>query len=96
MDRQLREFVQQAKRVWQQVQQFYDEMYFVPYRQTMRRNIQNEEDVFKLLALSEMLGIPNPVAYYTLELLPFMLEDFHEWHVRMGMEKSPLDGFRCC
>ena len=85
-----------GRHVWQQVKQLYNEMYFVPYRQTMQREIQKEEDVFKLLALSEMLGIPNPVSYYTLELMPFMLEDFHEWHRRMGLEKSPLDGFRCC
>jgi hypothetical protein len=79
-----------------QIKNFYEEMYFVPYRRTMKREIRDEEDVFKLLAFSEMLGIPNPVSYYTLELIPFMLEDFHEWHRRMGMEKSPLDGFRCC
>jgi hypothetical protein len=78
------------------IKDFYEEMYFVPYRQTIKREIRDEEDVFKLLAFSEMLGIPNPVSYYTLELMPFMLEDFHEWHRRMGMERSPLDGFRCC
>lgn len=79
-----------------QIKHFYEEMYFVPYRRTMKREIRDEEDVFKLLAFSEMLGIPNPVSYYTVELIPFMLEDFHDWHRRMGMEKSPLDGFRCC
>lgn len=88
--------VEKLQNAWRQIKQFYNEMYFVPYRQTMRREIQNEEDVFKLIAFSEMLGIPNPVSYYTLELLPFMLEDFHEWHIRMGLDKSPLDGFRCC
>ncbi|MGE3189372.1 MAG: DNA helicase, partial [Vicinamibacterales bacterium] len=31
-----------------------------------------------------------------LELQPVLLERFHDWHVRMGMEHSPLDGFRCC
>lgn len=85
-----------ARNIWRQIKTFYEEMYYVPYRQTMQREIQNEEDAFKLLAFSEVLGIPNPVSYYTLELLPFMLEDFHEWHTRMGMEKSPLDGIRCC
>ena len=38
----------------------------------------------------------NPASYYTLELLPLFYERFHEWHVRMGMERSPLEGFRCC
>jgi hypothetical protein len=49
-----------------------------------------------LLCASEMLGIPNPAFYYTLELYPLIIERFHEWHLRMGMEKSPLDGIRCC
>jgi len=49
-----------------------------------------------LLVFSEMLGIPNPASYYTLELLPVLYDRFHEWHTRMGMEKSPLDGVRCC
>ena len=48
------------------------------------------------LVFSEMMGVPNPAAYYTLELQPLMLERFHEWHKRMGMEHSPLDHFRCC
>jgi len=24
------------------------------------------------------------------------MERFHDWHTRMGMERSPLDHFRCC
>lgn len=88
--------MQTAREWWGKIRHFYEEMYFAPYRRTMLKEVRNEEDVFKLLAMSEMLGIPNPVSYYTLELMPFMLEDFHEWHQRMGMEKSPLDGFKCC
>jgi hypothetical protein len=42
------------------------------------------------------MGVPNPAAYFTLELQPILLERFHEWHQRMGVEHSPLDGFRCC
>ena len=49
-----------------------------------------------LLVFSEMMGVPNPAAYYTLELQPLLLERFHDWHRRMGMEHSPLDHFRCC
>ncbi len=49
-----------------------------------------------LLVFSEMMGVPNPASYYTLELLPILYDRFHEWHLRMGMEHSPLDNFRCC
>jgi len=23
-------------------------------------------------------------------------EDFHAWHTRMGMDKSPLENIQCC
>ena len=48
------------------------------------------------LSQARFLGLPNPAAYYTLELQPLLLERFHQWHVRMGMERSPLDHCRCC
>ncbi|CDQ40306.1 MULTISPECIES: cory-CC-star protein [Virgibacillus] len=76
--------------------QLYEEMLEIPHRQEIARELRNEDDVFLLLLYSEMVGIPNPVFYYTLELYPFMLEKFHDWHLRMGMEKSPLSGIRCC
>ncbi|RHW33832.1 cory-CC-star protein [Oceanobacillus profundus] len=75
---------------------FYEEVLSMPHRQEIARELRNEDDMFLLLLYSEMLGIPNPVYYYTLELYPYMTENYHEWHLRMGMEKSPMAGFRCC
>ncbi|QDI92708.1 hypothetical protein EPH95_17215 [Salicibibacter halophilus] len=75
---------------------FYDEVLRLPHRGEIKRELRDENDIFYLLSFSEMLGLPNPVSYYTLELYPEMVEEFHEWHLRMGMEKSPLDGIRCC
>ncbi|MDC3412726.1 hypothetical protein NC797_04645 [Aquibacillus sp. 3ASR75-11] len=76
--------------------QWYDEVLSMPHRLEIARELRDEDDLFLLLLYSEMIGIPNPVYYYTLELYPYMLEKFHDWHLRMGMDKSPLDGFRCC
>ncbi len=75
---------------------YYEEVLSMPHRQEIARELRNEDDVFLLLLYSEMIGIPNPVYYYTLELYPYMIEKFHDWHLRMGMEKSPLSGIRCC
>ncbi len=75
---------------------FYEEVLRMPHRQEIARELRDEDDLFFLLLYSEMLGIPNPVFYYTLELYPYMIEEFHEWHLRMGMEKSPMVGIRCC
>ncbi|MGV2621453.1 UNVERIFIED_CONTAM: hypothetical protein N8J90_09695 [Halobacillus marinus] len=76
--------------------QMYDEMLRVPHKREIARELRQEEDLFLLLIYSDMLGIPNPAFYYTLELYPHIVEKFHDWHLRMGMEKSPLEGIRCC
>lgn len=73
-----------------------DEFYHAPYRRTLTAAYRDENDVFMLMVFAEQLGVPNPVSFYTMELLPFMLEEFHEWHLRMGMEKSPIGHFGCC
>ncbi len=73
-----------------------NEFYQAPYRREFARAAREEDDLFTLLVASEMLGIPNPASYYTLELLPLLYDDFHAWHTRMGMERSPLDGISCC
>jgi len=75
---------------------FLREFYAAPFRGAVARAKRQEDDLFMLLVFSEMVGIPNPASYYTLELQPLLYEDFHAWHKRMGMEHSPLEGFHCC
>lgn len=75
---------------------YYEEILSMPHRQEIARELRDEDDLFLLLLYSEMIGIPNPAYYYTLELYPYMIEKFHDWHLRMGMEKSPMSGIRCC
>lgn len=75
---------------------WYEEVLSMPHRREIASELRAEDDLFMLFLYSEMIGIPNPAYYYTLELYPHILEKFHEWHLRMGMEKSPLSGFRCC
>lgn len=76
--------------------QYYEDVISLPHKGEIARELRDEDDLFLLLLYSEMIGIPNPVFYYTLELYPYIIEEFHEWHLRMGMEKSPLTGIRCC
>lgn len=75
---------------------FYEEVLSMPHRAEIAREQRDQDDLFLFMLYSEMLGIPNPAYYYTLELYPYMMEQFHDWHLRMGMEKSPMTGFRCC
>jgi hypothetical protein len=72
------------------------EFYSAPYRGAVARAKRQEDDLFMLLVFSEMVGVPNPASYYTLELQPLLYDDFHEWHKRMGMDHSPLEWFSCC
>jgi hypothetical protein len=72
------------------------EFYTAPYRGAVARAKRDEDDLFMLFLFSDMMGVPNPASYYALELQPLMMERFHDWHRRMGMEHSPLDHFKCC
>ncbi len=45
---------------------------------------QNEMDEFLLLCFGDLLGIPIPTSYYSLELLPLLAEDLGGWHNRMS------------
>ena len=72
------------------------EYYVTPYRRSFARAQRDEDDLFMLLIFAENLGIPNPAAFYTMELLPIVYERFHDRHTRMGMERSPLDHISCC
>lgn len=84
-------------REWLKRASYYaEEFYAAPYRATIARARRDEDDLFMLLVFSEMMGVPNPASYYTLELQPLLIERFHDWHKRMGMERSPLDHIRCC
>lgn len=80
----------------QKLGRLYRDFYEQPFRRALALEQRKRDDFFRLLVLSESLGLPNPAGWYCLELMPFVLEDFHAWHRRMGMEHSPLSGFRCC
>ncbi|MEY1662895.1 cory-CC-star protein [Isoalcanivorax beigongshangi] len=89
--------------LWQRITHWYRraeafgaEYYNAPYRRAIAAARRDEEDLFMLLVFAEMMGIPNPATWHTLELQPLLLERFHDWHRRQGMAHSPLDQFRCC
>jgi hypothetical protein len=88
--------LQQVKAWFQKASFYAEEAYNAPYRSAIARARREQDDLFMLLIFSEMMGVPNPASYYTLELQPLLLERFHDWHVRAGMEHSPLDNIKCC
>jgi len=76
--------------------EIYEGVYIALYRSAIHREYLRQRDLFFLLGFSDLLGVPNPISFYTLELYPELIEQFHEWHLRMGMEQPPEGGFRCC
>ena len=76
--------------------EIYEGIYVAPYRSAIQREYLRQRDLFLVLGMSDMLGVPSPVSFYTLELLPDLIEGFHEWHLRLGLEQAPEGGFRCC
>ncbi len=90
------DYAQEIAPWWQRFTEGLNEFYHAPYRQTMARAARDEEDFFMLLMFAESLGIDNPASFYTLELQPLFLENFHEWHTRMGMDRCPFDHVGCC
>ena len=47
----------------------------------------DDNDNLMLLLFGDFLGIPNPVSYYMLELLPYVMEDLVPWERRMQNRK---------
>ena len=74
----------------------YEEIATAPYRRELLRAQARQRDAFMVATISDALGVPNPVELYTLELLPYLMEDFHAWHLRSGLERAPEGGWRCC
>lgn len=68
-------------------------------RQRIRKEAYDEMDNFMLLCFGDLLGIPVPTAYYTLELLPYLAEDLEGWERRI-MARESIYGDRwgdfCC
>ncbi len=76
--------------------EIYEGVFIAPYRSEIHREYLRQRDLFFLLGFSDLIGVPNPVGFYTLELYPELIEQFHQWHLRMGMPHAPAGGFRCC
>jgi hypothetical protein len=71
-------------------------MFYFRYERELQREAIELNDLFLLMCYMEIVGLPNPITLYLLELYPYLLDEFHLWHRRMGVDRSPLANFRCC
>ncbi len=54
----------------------------------LEKESHNEMDEFLLLCFGDLLGVPLPTSYYSLELLPLLADDIEGWHLRMANRAS--------
>ncbi|MFC4001392.1 cory-CC-star protein [Prauserella oleivorans] len=80
---------------WRRAERLHDAAFVARWRQGLRREARRRDDTLRALLLLESLGVDNPVAYETLDLVPYLVADFHEWHRRMGREEFGDPGV-CC
>ena len=66
------------------------------YERDLRQQTAELNDLFLLLCFMEATALPNPATLYLLEVYPYLLEQFHQWHRRMGIDHSPLGSLPCC
>lgn len=66
------------------------------YERELKQQAAELNDYFLLLCYMEVVGLPNPAGFYLLEVYPHLLDQFHLWHRRMGMDRSPVGSLPCC
>ena len=66
------------------------------YERELRLQAAELNDLFLLLCYMEIVGLPNPATLYLLDIYPYLHDQFHLWHRRMGMDRSPLGSLPCC
>ncbi|MDR1742151.1 MAG: hypothetical protein LBR38_09985 [Synergistaceae bacterium] len=54
----------------------------------IRKEAWDMNDNVMLLLFGDFLGLPNPISYYTLEILPYIAEDMPAWQRRIMNRKS--------
>lgn len=65
----------------------------------MKKEAMDELDNFMLLCYADLLGLPIPTSYYTLEMLPYLTEELENWEKRILRRQSVVGdrwGDFCC
>ncbi|PSQ17676.1 hypothetical protein BRD00_06975 [Halobacteriales archaeon QS_8_69_26] len=61
----------------------YHGMWEGPAHEKIEKEAEDVEDAFLFACFADAFGIPSPVSYYTVELLPYLTEEFEQWERRM-------------
>ena len=74
---------------------YHEQVFTARWRRELRRDARDQQDTLRAVLLLDTLGVPNPVAYETLDVVPYLVADLHAWHQRMGRREYGDPGV-CC
>ncbi len=66
-----------------------------PWRAGLAREARDRQELLLTLVFLEALGVEHPAPLLSLELYPELVEGYHDWHRRTGLDRSPMPGV-CC
>jgi hypothetical protein len=84
-----------VRAAYRRVESLHDDYFVGRWRAGFSREAARQSDVMLALLFLDALGVDNPAGYWTLELYPEVVERFHQWHRRMGVERFG-DAGTCC
>jgi hypothetical protein len=87
--------VGRLRRAWRAVAAYHEAVLIARWQGGLRRAAREEEDRFLAVLLLASYGVDDPAAFETIEVTPTLIEAFHRWHLREGVERFPEGGV-CC
>lgn len=72
-----------------------EKFYMGMYKSSLVRENNEIDDFFMVITFSEIFGIENPYAIYTLDMLPVLMPRFHRWHHNVGLKHAFFESFPC-
>ena len=76
--------------------EIFNEFYRLKFGREFSREARSLDEVFLFFVFSDYFGLPTPYRVFLIEMYPELVDMFHDWHKRMGMESSPLEWIKCC
>ncbi|MEF8773580.1 MAG: hypothetical protein V5A23_04770 [Halobacteriales archaeon] len=62
-----------------------------PATENIEKEAEDIEDEFLFASFADAFGIPSPVSYYTVELLPYLADEFEQFERRMWDRDSLIE-----
>jgi hypothetical protein len=81
--------------LYEKVDRLHTELFITKYRSALQREARLQEDSFLAVLYLTIHGIDDPAAYHTLPVTGELVQGFHAWHQRQGMDHFPDFGV-CC